>query len=251
MSTKKHVTFGIHAVTSLLEHQPERVLSICLLKKKGESKIDAIVKMAIQHDISIEYVTKKELDQLSHEANHQGVAAYCRPARVYDEHDLKKLVENLTEPAFLLVLDSVQDPHNLGACFRSADAAGVHAIIAPKDKAVGLTPTVSKVASGAAETVPFVQVTNLARTLEALKKMGIWIYGTDGAVEQTIYQTDFTGPIAIVLGAEGEGMRRLTREHCDILVKIPMQGTVQSLNVSVAAGIAMFETVRQRQVIVS
>ena len=149
------------------------------------------------------------------------------------------------------MLDGVQDPHNLGACFRSADAAGVHAIIAPKDKSVGITPVVSKVASGATETVPFVQVTNLARTLEQLKESGIWIYGAAGEAEQTLYQTDLTGPAAIVLGAEGEGLRRLTRERCDFLVKIPMQGAVSSLNVSVATGVFLFEAIRQRTVVSS
>jgi 23S rRNA (guanosine2251-2'-O)-methyltransferase len=149
-------------------------------------------------------------------------------------------------PPFLLILDGVQDPHNLGACFRSADAAGVHAIIAPKDKAVGITPVVSKVACGAAETVPFIQVTNLARTMEMLKEQGVWLYGAAGEAEQTVYQTKLTGAIGIVMGAEGDGMRRLTRETCDVLLKIPMHGTVSSLNVSVATGIFLFEVVRQR-----
>jgi 23S rRNA (guanosine2251-2'-O)-methyltransferase len=159
---------------------------------------------------------------------------------------LKHLLVKLTVPPLLLILDGVQDPQNLGACFRSADAAGVHAIIAPKDKAVGLTPVVSKVACGAMETVPFVQVTNLARTLEMLKELGVWIYGAAGEAEKTIYQTDLKGPAAFVLGSEGDGMRRLTRETCDVLVKIPMFGTVESLNVSVAAGVVLFEAVRQR-----
>ena len=189
---------------------------------------------------------RQELDRVTEEANHQGVLAYCETARVYSEQDLGRLLESIAQPPLILVLDGIQDPHNLGACFRSADAAGVHLIIAPKDKSVGLTPVVSKVASGATETIPFVQVTNLARTLEKLKELGIWIYGAAGEAEQSIYQTNMTGPAAIVLGSEGEGLRRLTREHCDVLVKIPMHGTVSSLNVSVAAGVMLFEVLRQR-----
>jgi 23S rRNA (guanosine2251-2'-O)-methyltransferase len=156
------------------------------------------------------------------------------------------MLDALTVPAFLLVLDGVQDPHNLGACLRSADAAGVHAVIAPKDKSVGLTPTVVKVASGAAESVPFIQVTNLARTLRSLKDRNIWIYGAAAEADQTLYQAKLTGSIALVLGAEGSGLRRLTREHCDGLLTIPMRGSVSSLNVSVATGIFLFEALRQR-----
>ena len=148
--------------------------------------------------------------------------------------------------AFLLILDNVTDPHNLGACLRSADAAGVHGVIAPKDKAVGLTSTVSKVACGAAETVPFYQVTNLARTLKELQERGIWLYGTAGEASESVFKTDLKGPIAIVMGAEGKGLRRLTRESCDHLINIPMTGSVSSLNVSVATGICLFEAVRQR-----
>ena len=163
------------------------------------------------------------------------------------EADLENILMNLQTPAFLLILDGVQDPHNLGACLRSADAAGVHAVIAPKDKSVGLTSTVSKVASGAAETVPFIQVTNLARTLRFLKENNIWIIGADALADKAIFDSDLTAPIALVLGAEGSGMRRLTREHCDLLVNIPMSGSVSSLNVSVAAGIFLFEATRQRR----
>jgi 23S rRNA (guanosine2251-2'-O)-methyltransferase len=247
MSSNKQIIFGIHAVTSLLDHQPDRVTRIFIQRERRDSTVEEMAKKAAEHDISVEYLPKREIDKLAHDENHQGVIAYCQQMRIYDEHDLKQLLVKLTVPPFLLILDGIQDPQNLGACFRSADAAGVHAIIAPKDKAVGLTPVVSKVASGAMETVPFVQVTNLARTLEMLKELGVWIYGAAGEAEKTIYETDLNGPVALVLGGEGDGMRRLTREHCDALVKIPMFGTVQSLNVSVAAGIVMFEAVRQRQ----
>jgi len=163
-----------------------------------------------------------------------------------DEAGLLRLVDDSPGPVLLLVLDGITDPHNLGACLRSADAAGVHAVIVPKDKSADLGPTVSKVACGAAEAVPFARVTNIARTLEALKARGVWIYGTAGEAQATVYDSDFSGPVALVMGAEGAGLRRLTRELCDHLVKLPMAGSVSSLNVSVATGICLFEAVRQR-----
>lgn len=238
--------FGLHAVEALLNRDPERVLRLCVTKDRHDKKLAAILELARQQGIATEQLAKESLDKMTNEANHQGIVAFCRKAKTYNEHDLKKLLDNTSTPPFVLILDGVQDPHNLGACFRSADAAGVHAIIAPKDKSVGITSVVSKVASGAAETVPFVQVTNLVRTLEILKEMGIWIYGAAGEAQATLFQTKLTGPVAIVLGAEGSGLRRLTREHCDVLLKIPMAGTVESLNVSVATGIFLFEVVRQR-----
>jgi 23S rRNA (guanosine2251-2'-O)-methyltransferase len=162
------------------------------------------------------------------------------------KHDLHDIVESVSGDALLLVLDGVQDPHNLGACLRVADAFGVHAVIAPKDRAVGMTPVVAKVASGAAEAVPYITVTNLARTMRELKEIGIWIVGADEGASAGLYTTKLRGPLAWVFGAEGEGMRRLTREHCDELVRIPMIGTVESLNVSVASGVCLSETIRQR-----
>lgn len=247
MSNNKQIIFGIHAVTALLDSHSDRVTRIFIQKERRDHTTEVIASKAAEHDIPVEYLPKREIDKLAHDENHQGVMAYCQQTRIYDEHDLKHLLVKLNEPPFLLILDGVQDPQNLGACFRSADAAGVHAIIAPKDKAVGLTPVVSKVASGAMENVPFVQVTNLARTLEMLKELGVWIYGTAGEADKTIYETDLRGPVAFVLGSEGDGMRRLTRENCDVLVKIPMFGTVESLNVSVATGIVLFEALRQRK----
>ncbi len=246
MTTTKHYIFGLHAVQALLEKHPERIIQLFALQDRTDKKLDAVLRIARQHNMTVNYASRPELDRMVREGNHQGVAALCTKTITYDETDLKSLLENLTEPAFLLILDGVTDPHNLGACFRSADAAGVHAIIAPKDKAVGITPVVSKVASGAAETVPFIQVTNLARTIEQIKELGIWVYGAAGEADQTLYQAKLTGPIAIVLGAEGEGLRRLTRETCDFLLKIPMKGSVSSLNVSVAAGVFLFEALRQR-----
>lgn len=244
--SSQQLIFGIHAVTALLQKQPERIYRLCVAQERNDKKIDAIVRLAREQGISIEPASRPELDRMTEEANHQGVVAFCQKSQSYTEHDLPSLLANVDGPPFVLVLDGVQDPHNLGACFRTADAAGVHAIIVPKDKAVGITPVVSKVASGATETVPFVQVTNLVRALEMLKEMGIWIYGAAGEADGSLFSTKLTGPIAIALGAEGSGLRRLTREHCDVLVKIPMFGSVSSLNVSVATGVFLFEVVRQR-----
>lgn len=241
----KQYIFGLHSVESLLRHQPDRVIRL-LFQDKHDKKIAVIIHEAKNKNIPMEQIAKQELDKLTEFGNHQGIAALCEKQRVYTENDLPNLLGHLAVPPFVLVLDGVQDPHNLGACFRTADAAGVHAIVAPKDKAVGITPVVSKVASGATETIPFVQVTNLVRALEVLKELNIWIYGADAEAKEVIYQTDLTGPVALVMGAEGTGLRRLTREHCDILVNIPMYGSVSSLNVSVATGVMMFEVLRQR-----
>ena len=242
----KLFVFGFHAVESLLQHHADRVIRVCVQKQSTNKKIISLTQLANQKNITVEISSPQALDQMTHNANHQGVVAFCTEMPTYDENDLLSLLQNLSVPPFILILDGIQDPHNLGACFRSADAAGVHLIIAPKDKSVGLTPAVSKVASGAAEIVPFVRVTNLVRTLEMLKAQGIWIYGAAADASAMLYQTNLSGPIAMVLGAEGSGLRRLTREHCDGLVKIPMSGTVSSLNVSVATGIFLFEIVRQR-----
>ena len=183
------------------------------------------------------------------ETRHQGAVARCSPMKELTETDLLKLVDDLIDTGLaplLLILDGVQDPHNLGACLRTAEAAGVHAVIAPKDRASGLTATVMKVSSGAAERLPFVQVTNLARILRELQQSGIWLVGTSGDSEATLFEADLKGPLAIILGAEGRGIRRLTREHCDQVINIPMEGCAESLNVSVAAGVCLFETARQR-----
>lgn len=238
-------SFGIHTVTMLLEKHPERVTRLVVLGGRQDKKIENLLFMAKRHNISVEQTSRSELDRITNEANHQGILAYTAKSKTYNENDLASILENIDKP-LVLVLDSVQDPHNLGACLRSADAAGVNLVIAPKDKAASLTPIVSKVASGAAETVPFVQVTNLVRALEKLKELGLWIYGAAGEAENSVYQTDLNGPVAIVMGSEGEGLRRLTREHCDVLVKIPMAGSVSSLNVSVATGVILFEVLRQR-----
>lgn len=239
------IIFGIHAVTNVLKRSPERVRDVFVQKGRDDERLQSIIALAHANSINVQAVKKQSLDDKA-DGNHQGVMVRAKPAQAKDENQLYQQLDALDRPAFILVLDSVTDPHNLGACLRTADAAGVDAVIAPKDKAVGLTATVSKVACGAAETVPFYQVTNLARTLKALQERGIWLYGTAGEASDSVYQTKFDGAIAIVMGAEGKGLRRLTREACDHLIYIPMAGDVSSLNVSVATGVCLFEAVRQR-----
>lgn len=242
-----HYIYGLHAVQAVLEREPEMVTKIWLENSRRDEKVKKLLQLAHDANVKPERVKRDVLDKLVGEnANHQGVVALSKDTPAGNEKDLKRLIENLTVPAFLLILDCVQDPHNLGACLRTADAAGVHAVIAPKDKASGLTSVVRKVACGAAESVPFIQVTNLSRTMRDLQQSGIWMIGTSLETEQNIYQADLTGPLALVLGAEGKGLRRLTAENCDSLVKLPMLGEVQSLNVSVSAGVCLYEAVRQR-----
>lgn len=238
--------FGLHAVQSVLKTSGSKVQELRVQKGRDDQRLRKLLDLAEQQLIPITWVLRSDLDALV-SGRHQGVAALCRGAGVQDESYLFSLLDNLAEPPLLLVLDGVTDPHNLGACLRSADAAGVQAVIVPKDNAVGVTPTVQKVACGAAETVPVVVVTNLSRTLKQLQDQGLWIVGAAGEAKQLIYEADLKGPIVFVMGAEEKGMRRLTREHCDLLVKLPMAGAVSSLNVSVATGVCLFEAVRQRR----
>jgi 23S rRNA (guanosine2251-2'-O)-methyltransferase len=238
--------FGLHAVRSLLERAPGRIRQLWVLDSRQDDKLRELVGLAETARIPIAVRSRRELDELGGQGNHQGVLAEVEAQPVLTEAALPDFLAGLAEPAFLLILDGVQDPHNLGACLRSADAAGVHAVIVPRDKSVGLTPVVRKVACGAAETVPLVAVTNLARTLRGLRDSGIWLYGAAGEATESLYQTRLTGPLGLILGGEGKGLRRLTREHCDGLFAIPMAGSVESLNVSVATGIALFEARRQR-----
>lgn len=232
-----------------LKRDPAAIEQLWCDAQRKDRRVRSLSALAENQGIKPTWLPKRGLEALLPAgARHQGVAAQVQGVAEHNESYLEQLLVGLDEPALLLVLDGVTDPHNVGACLRSADAAGVHAVIAPRDRACGLTPVVRKVASGAAESVPFVQVTNLARTLKSLRDAGIWVIGT--ALEEasaSLYQTHLTGPVALVLGAEGKGLRRLTREHCDELIYIPMAGTVQSLNVSVATGICLFEAVRQRQ----
>ena len=241
----KELIYGLHAVTSLLE-SGGKVHALWMLDSRHDERLQKLADLAQKAGLRVQRVPRDELDRMTRDARHQGVVAEAEGAELRDEGGLYVLLDQLKEAPFLLVLDGVQDPHNLGACLRSANAAGVHAVIAPKDRSAGLTAVARKVASGAAEMTPFFQVTNLARTLRDLKDRNIWFVGLAGESDQSLYELDLKGPIAIVMGAEGEGMRRLTKEHCDFLAKIPMGGQVESLNVSVATGISLFEARRQR-----
>ncbi len=248
MSSSLNYIYGLHAVQATLEKEPETISCLWLEHARRDARAQKLMALGRAAGIEIKKVKREELDALVGDVRHQGVVAAATAVAAKDETWLKLLLADLTEPAFLLVLDGVTDPHNLGACLRTADAAGVHAVIAPRDNACGLTGTVRKVACGAAETVPFVQVTNLARSLRMLQKEGIWLTGADAETSQDIYAADLRGPTALVMGAEGSGLRRLTREHCDQLVRLPMLGSVQSLNVSVSTGICLYEALRQRSV---
>lgn len=241
------VIFGLHAVRTLLQQRPERAALLLLQKGRDDARMQELVRLAETQSIKTEWRDQKELDRLAGSERHQGACLQIRSVGVLGEGALDDLLDTATTAPLLLVLDGVQDPHNLGACMRTADAAGVAAVIVPKDRAAGLSATVRKVASGAAESVPLIQVTNLARTLRWLKEREVWIVGTDDQAEHSLYGAKLTGPLAIVLGAEGTGLRRLTRESCDALVSIPMRGIVESLNVSVAAGVLLYEAVRQRK----
>jgi 23S rRNA (guanosine2251-2'-O)-methyltransferase len=246
--------YGIHAVDSLLRTNPKSVQRLWLQQGRDDKRIGALRELAQNQGVPVATEPRKNLDDMV-PGRHQGVVAQALNTQVdgeltqsnlWQESDLYRMIEASERPVLLLLLDGVTDPHNLGACLRSADAAGVDAVIVPKDKSADLSPVSRKVASGAAEHVPFVKVTNIARTMEALKERGVWLFGTAGEAEKTIYNSDLTGSVALIMGAEGAGLRRLTREGCDHLVKLPMSGSVSSLNVSVATGVCLFEIVRQR-----
>jgi 23S rRNA (guanosine2251-2'-O)-methyltransferase len=235
---------GFHAVTAKLRHAAEDVKEILVAEGRRDGRMRDLLRAAEAADVRVIACPAERLDGLAGGTRHQGVAA--RVAATAKFLTLDDVLDPLTEPALLLVLDGVQDPHNLGACLRVADAAGAHAVVAPKDRACGLNATAIKVASGAADTVPYIVVTNLARSLRELQERGIWVIGAAGEAQKDIYAVDQIRPTAWVLGAEADGLRRLTRDTCDELVRIPMAGSVESLNVSVAAGICLFETRRQR-----
>ncbi len=238
---------GLHSVRTALKHGAESVDTLWVERRRHDHKIKDIIELAEESGITVQMVDKTELERLVPGVNHQGVAARAQVPTSLNEKQLPELLANRND-LLLLILDGVQDPHNLGACLRSADGTGVDLVIAPKDRSVGLTPVVCKVACGGAESVPFVQVTNLARTLKWLQnEQAVWLVGTAGEAEAELYDIDLKGNIAIVMGGEEKGLRRLTRENCDTLVKLPMAGHVESLNVSVAAGICLFEAVRQRR----
>jgi len=243
---KSSKLFGLHSVQAALDYSPKKIHKAWVDSGRQDKRLTQAVDDLLALGIEPEKVDKKRLDRLADNNNHQGIVIEVEMPGELSESDLKTAVESLSETALFLVLDNVQDPHNLGACLRTADATGVHGVIITKDNATGITPTVCKVASGAAETVPVYQVTNLSRTLRWLKGEGLWIMGAAGETAQTAYKTDFTVPMALVVGAEGKGLRRLTKEQCDVLVSVPMLGQVDSLNLSVATGVLLYEAVRQR-----
>jgi len=240
--------YGIHAVKSFLDRTPERVIEVYVLKGREDKRLQPLLNDLHRFGISVQFLNRQTLDNKANGEVHNGIIARVQPAKELNEHDLAQILANKQAP-LLLVLDGVTDPHNLGACLRTADAAGVDAVIVPKDKSAQLTSIARKVACGAAEVIPLIRVTNLARTLrEIQQEHNVWVIGTAGEATEMLYQTKLTGAIALVMGAEGDGMRRLTRECCDQLVSIPMAGSVSSLNVSVATGVCLFEIVRQRSI---
>ncbi|NNM60446.1 MAG: 23S rRNA (guanosine(2251)-2'-O)-methyltransferase RlmB [Legionellales bacterium] len=243
----KQLIYGVHAVEAALKNGQQDIHEIYLSSAGKQKKWQGLLGLAEKREIRIKELSRDDLDRLLGDVNHQGIAAsVIYTEKKIDEVDITEWIKNAEKPVLFLILDGVQDPHNLGACLRTADAAGVMAVVVPKDKAVSLTPTVRKVASGAAESVAFVQVTNLARFLAHIKQLGVWCYGLAGDAKKTIYDVDLKGHIALILGGEGAGLRQLTRDSCDELLSIPMAGAVSSVNVSVATGISLFEAVRQR-----
>lgn len=246
MSQQTEWIFGIHAVTALLRHNPEAVIELYFQAGRDDQRLQALLDTSRDLDLPHTLSSRQVLDQKV-QGVHQGVVARCKPLRrEKSEAFLNALLDKLEHAPLLLILDGVTDPHNLGACLRSAEAAGVDAVIVPKDKSAQLNATVRKVACGAAEILPFITVTNLARSMAALKQRGIWLMGLAGEAEQSLYTSKLDGPLALVMGSEGKGLRRLTRTHCDALLAIPMAGEVSSLNVSVSTGICLFEARRQR-----
>jgi 23S rRNA (guanosine2251-2'-O)-methyltransferase len=241
---KSKMIFGFHAVTARLRHEASSVEEIYIDATRHDRRMQELLRAAQAVNVRIIQADDQRLSNIVGTRRHQGVVA--KAGELSLARNLHELLDAIDGPPLLLVLDGITDPHNLGACLRVADGAGAHAVIAPKDRAVGLNATAAKVASGAAETVPYITVTNLARTLRELKEREILLIGTDDDAEKGLYGADFSGPAALIMGSEGEGMRRLTRETCDVLVSVPMFGSVESLNVSVASGVCLYEARRQR-----
>ncbi len=242
--SNKRLIYGFHAVNARLWQNPKSLLELYVQEGKSDARTREVLEQAAKRGVRVHFADAERLAAICKNARHQGVAGFIDASK--NHVHLEDVLENLKEPPFLLVLDGITDPHNLGACLRTADAMGVHAVIAPKDRSAGLNATVSKVACGAAESLPYITVTNLARTLRELKEYGIWIVGTDMGGEADLFHYPVPESVAWVMGNEGEGMRRLTREHCDALVSIPMYGSVESMNVSVSTGMVLAETRRQR-----
>jgi len=243
--SETQLIYGLHAVQSLLQRHPERVLNIRLAERREDARVRAVDALARQHGKPVQRVDAQALHKALGDVAHQGVAAEVAPLAPWSEDDLLTALATAQQP-LILALDGVQDPHNLGACLRTADACGVLAVVVPKDRAANLTPVVRKVAAGAAETVPLVTVTNLVRTLKLLQEAGLWVTGADAEGARFAYEADLTGGTVLVMGAEGAGLRQLTRQTCDHMVRLPQLGSVESLNVSVAAGMLLYEAVRQR-----
>ncbi len=242
----EEVIYGIHAVRAVLAERPKHVFMLWVEAERGDRRIQALCEEAQAAGISLRRVPRAKLDQLAEGERHQGAVIRCQARPLLGENELMGHLDAVRESPFVLVLDGVQDPHNLGACLRSAEAAGVDAVVVPHAHTAPLTATVRRAASGAAETVPLFRVKNLARSLDKLKERGLWIVGLSDDGEKELFALDLRGPLVLVLGAEGAGMRRLTREACDFLARIPMHGSVSSLNLSVATGVTLFEAVRQR-----
>ena len=243
--SKPEYIYGINSLQALVNANTQCIQQLFVDKKRSDQRIQSIIDAAKKANLDINFEDRQRLDELSGGGNHQGVVAVCEMPRPQDESLLDQILEQNPTPLFLL-LDGVQDPHNLGACLRTADAVGVNAVIIPKDRSVSINSTVVKVASGAAYSVPVVSVTNLSRTIRHMQKAGVWFVGADGEATESLYQVKLTGSIALVMGAEGSGLRRLTKESCDFLAKLPMLGSVESLNVSVATGVCLYEALRQR-----
>lgn len=245
MKARRRVV-GLHAARSAIEHGPDRIVNVWMDDRRGDDRLAELARRIAGLGIKVLPTGKDRLNVLAEGQNHQGVVVEMIGSGEFGEHEFREVLENPRGLPFFLILDHVQDPHNLGACLRTADAAGVHGIVLTKDQAVGITPTVAKIASGAAETIPIYRVTNLSRALDWMKQSGIWLAGAAGEAERTVYDIDLNIPLGFVVGAEQKGLRRLTRERCDFLVRIPMAGQVESLNLSVATGVLLFEAVRQR-----
>lgn len=238
--------YGVHAVSALLDNPHRHIKKLFLSQDRMDKRMQDLAEKAMHAGIAIDKLSMQQMNQRFAGFTHQGIVALASPLPDYNESHLLALLEASKSPALILILDGITDPHNLGACLRTADATGVDFVVIPKDKNVSITPVVSKVACGAAESIPLVRVTNLVRSMELLKEHGVWIYGAAGEVDVSLYQIDCKGAVAIVMGAEGDGLRRLTREHCDGLFSLPMVGSVESLNVSVATGVCLYEVMRQR-----
>jgi len=246
MSTAEIIA-GLHSVRTALNYNVKSIKALLYDPTRHDRKLTELLEQATKLNIPIQATERSILDRLTNAINHQGIAAQVTSSVAWPESAIPGLIaKELISPPLLLILDSVQDPHNLGACLRTAEAAGCRAVIAPKDRSVGLTPSVCKVASGAANIVPYIQVTNLARTLRLLRDLGLWIVGAAADAPISLYKSKLVGPLGVVIGGEEKGLRRLTRENCDILVSLPMLGVVESLNVSVATGILLYEILRQR-----